>query len=1538
MKATKRITTVLTLALLGVFTSSAYTSIEGISGPTWYDCRASDFGGGSGTKEDPWVLRTAEQLALLAYYVNTDVLDLSNRYFVLGDNIDLSSRKAQADDGTYQTLSWVPIGTGGYSGNHYSFEGTLSNPNGYVIKNMIIRASGEPGVMDYGLFGHLKGHADGLRLQGVTIQGVDGDQCGAICGRADNYSVQTSITNCQVENVNIVTNSGIVGGIVGDAYHCLLKNCVVKGSLRGLFCGGVVGRYSDLDYTEGDDPLVIDNCHSVVDIRVCGADNNYRHGYAGGIAGFCIGNPHQVIQFCSASGSIATADDDRMGLNYGGLIGSLQDLNVENCCSSMSLSGANVMGGLVGCMKAPSTVLSSFANGFIDTTLHNWTMLDGSFRGVYAGGLVGYISNSDVSDGDVYLSYSMSAGSLVEPLIPDEAREYFGFGYGSVVGCANNSSDFFHTMNGLTVDKNLSGLPAIPEEYGEIVNVEYKKTKQLTSDDEPYKSFYMMPIDIMSGRSEGVAFQDNFMLAAVPFYVKDEHFAHYNVWQVTTEFNLTPLAYNRATGKALAWFYFQPGQDLSFLQVEEDAESAVKTVTPLDPGDADVIVEYEGLKRQIHLDITYGVPWNAKEPREFPGGNGARDDPYIIQNVSQLIAAAESEVFNREDMYFRLSNDLFFNTHLIQTNETVKEGASQWYPMNWKANLDGNGKSIYGLYIKTFAPSTIVKSGPGSTTASGTETVTYTKDIQAAALFGVLSGYVHDLAIVDSYVSVYSTAYSTPFYNALLCGLMTGDAKVERCMAHGIVDSNRMCGGLVGHAFDIDVEASRQALRPSNNPVTVSCGTVEDCFSCVHVEFELEYFNEHHTRRDARGTSGSGIAGSGVKRINRCVATGKVENFEFRRGVSSLATNHECDISTWYFDMQQMTEAKQSSTDRGEHTTAEMIQGDIFTGQPAWQHEKGRYPVLRQFADTPYGDLLSMPVHFADGDRAGHVTQIFEFPTEDVTWETVTGDTYVDMINECGAATPMSTGPDYIFAQTTPHSSLLTPNSSISQCTKALRVMQLDVVVPEGTVVGIQFEDPKCEAAWLTAFQKEEGDVVTLRNAYTVSSGQANVFNTHAQQNGVETFNEMRFFVGIKNLLSGMLSDISTLREVQLPKQLEYIDFEAFTGCSALTEVTLPATTQEVTGGAFDGSSVTDILVEPRCKSFEVRDHILFTTDNEHRLVAYPPARAAQTITLTGPCHSIMFHAFNKIPQLDEIYIDYPKPEGSAIELDDEAIVHWNADNGQLMDIYINDGSFDGYDANYHYETGGNLDGVLMKEYMEKHYWQAYANAGKLHRYFPLVVTNAKWATMYIGFCTQLPPELKAYIAPKSLNELYEQGETDLTLKRVNNLLHHTVPVVIKAEQAGTYLLRPYEGTVQNIPMSANKLMGTDIGQDGKYGLPVNQMDIQNEFSVLTLGYNSAGTLGFYGYTGEWIPPYKAYLYYNWLAAGTLSAGSSPAFSVVIDDTIDDLTTSLLTPHSSLLTPEVVYDLQGRKVSDGVGAESLPKGIYIINGTKVVIK
>jgi hypothetical protein len=500
--------------------------------------------------------------------------------------------------------------------------------------------------------------------------------------------------------------------------------------------------------------------------------------------------------------------------------------------------------------------------------------------------------------------------------------------------------------------------------------------------------------------------------------------------------------------------------------------------------------------------------------------------------------------------------------------------------------------------------------------------------------------------------------------------------------------------------------------------------------------------------------------------------------------------------------------------------------------------------------------------------------------------------------------------------------------------------MHLDVVLDHEAIVGIDFKDSNCKAAWLTAFGKESTDVVTLRNAVTLRSNYLDsesdisvieAFNTAAKSLNVTAFPEMRFFTGIKVLKSDLLSGLNQLTELELPRQLTDIGPGVFSGCSSLESVTIPATTERIEGGVLDGSRIKDIYVDSYNPYFEVRDHALFTTDDDLYLMAYPPARGEQSITLHGPFHNIATHAFYQIPGLDEIYIDYPKPEGSVVQMDDEAIVHYNYDtNGQLMDIYINDGSYDGTQwTATQYATGGNNDGILMKEYLDKYYWQEYASAGKLHRYFPLTVTAAKWATMYIGFCTKLPDNMKAYVVPEEVTST----TTSLTLKRTSTKVHHTVPVVIYCEDPGTYLLSPEPGmsSADDVPMTANKLQGTDIGQDGKYGLAVNQSEIQNEFSILTLSIGkTSGEVGFYGFPGTYIPPYKAYLTCNWVGS------NSPAFSVIIDDTIDTTTAiqdagASLTCHPS--QPEW-YSLDGRRIQ----TSNLKKGIYINNGRKVVIK
>lgn len=74
---------------------------EGETVDTW-DGTAVAFTQGRGTKEEPWLIENAEQLAYLAQQVNNGT-DYEREHFLLVSDLDLSGEE------------WTPIGTGGKS-------------------------------------------------------------------------------------------------------------------------------------------------------------------------------------------------------------------------------------------------------------------------------------------------------------------------------------------------------------------------------------------------------------------------------------------------------------------------------------------------------------------------------------------------------------------------------------------------------------------------------------------------------------------------------------------------------------------------------------------------------------------------------------------------------------------------------------------------------------------------------------------------------------------------------------------------------------------------------------------------------------------------------------------------------------------------------------------------------------------------------------------------------------------------------------------------------------------------------------------------------------------------------------------------------------------------------------------------------------------------------------------------------------------------------------------------------------------------------
>lgn len=1453
------------LTLMVSLSAKAYTSVPGFYGETWLDHVDEDgFGGGNfgnGSESNPYQIRSAGALAYLAREVNNGT-SFNGVYFVIAADIDLG----YAPSGT--ALTWVPIGctTNPTSDNALVFKGTITNgtdANGkpYEIKGMTIKAVGTGTTNCFGLFGALRGTVDGLVLRNSKIfidQTSDEYYSGAVCGYVGVTSPATvstrygTVKNCIAEQTTIEaesSNSGTcIGGLAGFATLDIseVKANLAKSTmyLTGpMNAGGVVG----MTYWE------LMDCHAVVDMTVTNtsADNCY----VGGVIGQTRSSNRNSSYYnrlacCTASGEIRGNGEQ---IIMGGMIGRAQDyLMMDYCTTCVSLSGGHTEGGLIGRCYSMSG-----SNGMIIDGCYSSSYVDGS-QSTYAGGLLGYVefdwraannNNTSITPCD-NLRFSNFAGTMKKPT----SSNYYGTIVGYVEGYKKSGNlkfgYFRRDYRQCSLQTNSNGWV---DDGDDLALATYFTPHPVDGDFEYDDRAWSPESYMVSQLNSHLFYKDNMRLAGTPFNVTNDLKCFYDVWDTTIDFQIGPFR-NKSTNELVATFTLPTPP--ACVEVNEN------TVKVLDPGEADVMVNYNGLQRKVHLNITYGQPWDGTTigwrnyNDYFAGGDGTEKNPYVIHNIQEFILVMSSYNYSQEAFrynlagkHFILANDLFFNTHLLGEDEQPKEGAITFYPLPLYATLHGNGKTIYGLKcIKELS----------ETDGSG-----------LSGLFTRVSGKVEDLAVVDAYVQ---SSGSGPGISAgIICAELLENGCIERCLAHGIVQSNGFAGGICGYAVESNTR-------------------IADCFAAVHLGWASEGENY----------MGAGIVGGQQAKVVRCVSIGKMEHYNDEYGI----TQYGSSVTDCYFDRQMLSQDNNSA---GSTYTKNMISGKILTNASAWQNEEGRYPMLKQFASTNYGDLLSMPVFFADGDRTGNITQIFDFPTVNVRWWAKSGNRYLDIINECGAGAPNGQTGDF-----TEH--LLSENIiSKSACTKALRAIAVNVRADKA---GIEFEDDAVRMAATTAFDKTGDGLVTLREAFEATTAQFKTFNQNAT--GAETFNELRYFAGITSLQKDMISGLGSLCEIQLPPSLTTIDTEAFNGCTSLVDVELPAKFQTLAEGGFYGSGIKNILVAERNPNCQSIAGVLYKNDPlddlKVMLMAYPPGRDDEDATLRVPLSKILSYAIYKVPGLKNLYIDNCLPEGEMAVLEEDGILH--EDPADLIHVYVNDGSF---------------NSQLFQDYYNDPDWgELYYDEDHLDIYYPLTVTSALWATLYIDFPTQLPEGLKAYIA-----DVPDEDEKTVELHSIGRIIPALTPVAIKAEEPGLYPLYKYNGTLPVVDKWENRFIGSFIGQEDRWGVPTNQ-ETSEEGNSLTLGRNKNGEVGFFKYNGTLIPPYRAYLTRNNIIEGSTS------LIIAIGDDIDT-TDAVKSCELGVMSPSAIYDISGRKLLTTTLPGSytptlLKKGIYIVNGKKVVVR
>jgi hypothetical protein len=305
------------------------------------------YSGGQGTREDPYLLSTTQDLLALA----ADPNDWAGHFRLTAD-IDMAGVPRD-------TVCMIGDATIPFKG---SFDGTGKRILHYTCIC--------PGRNRVGLFGHIRALNGGIRdlcLVDPNVEGATGTSVGALVGHLGTGTV----IGCRVEGGH-VSGYSAVGGLVGWSY-ATITGCTAQAEVHGQYSvGGLVGL-----------------CAWDAQVRDCAADAEVIGiSRVGGLAGGCTS---AIIEWSSARGFAAGSS------NVGGLIGCGEGATIANCYSTTSLNGNSIVGGLVGCNG-----LSYEDSNSLPGVIHDCYSIGPVAGREDAGGLVGVNDPNGIVEGSFW--------------------------------------------------------------------------------------------------------------------------------------------------------------------------------------------------------------------------------------------------------------------------------------------------------------------------------------------------------------------------------------------------------------------------------------------------------------------------------------------------------------------------------------------------------------------------------------------------------------------------------------------------------------------------------------------------------------------------------------------------------------------------------------------------------------------------------------------------------------------------------------------------------------------------------------------------------------------------------------------------------------------------------------------------------------------------------------------------------------------------------------------------------------------------------
>lgn len=407
----------------GAVTGDETLTVRYFSSAEWSGKSAAAFSGGAGTQSDPYLIGSADELALLASRSKTD--DFAGKFFALACDVDLKS------------LPWEPIGSnakpfaGVFDGRNHTVTGLRREsdlPNSNLANSGHGLFSTSKGtVKDLTVCGYVRsvarytalvvgynqGAVEGCSAYGTVygygnVGGVVGYSTGTVT-RSENYAEIRDIGDAGCYRFG-----GVVGTASGDVTFC--KNYGAVRVLSGTGrVGGIVG------HVEGN--ASVTDCVNYGYVRYEKKIAQSSMTYTGGCVGITEG---KTVSRCENYGVVEGAD------RLGGVLGWTRPTPVADCKNFGAVIGTQYIGGVVGVTR--STVDRSENHATVRATASNC--------GGIAGTLLGSASEC-VNYGDLFssgTSFGGVAGQLNTEAGMKEAKILSCKNYGKLVCTATSAN------------------------------------------------------------------------------------------------------------------------------------------------------------------------------------------------------------------------------------------------------------------------------------------------------------------------------------------------------------------------------------------------------------------------------------------------------------------------------------------------------------------------------------------------------------------------------------------------------------------------------------------------------------------------------------------------------------------------------------------------------------------------------------------------------------------------------------------------------------------------------------------------------------------------------------------------------------------------------------------------------------------------------------------------------------------------------------------------------------------------------------------